>query len=215
MMGHSHATSGALAWATAVCLAPAVGVHPHWGAIAAGLISTAGAALLPDLDHPEATIAWTLGPLSRAAAVLVNRLSGGHRHATHSLLFAALAPLAIWAGDALIGRPFTIGVLFVLFALGTRALRLAPGLVAVTAVGASSAAWFLLPDLSWLPWSVAAGTLAHLAGDCLTPGGCPLLWPHRRRYMLAVVRRTGNAFETAVLAPLFALGAIALLAFAR
>lgn len=215
MLGHSHATSGSLAWAGAVCLAPMVGVYPHWGAITAGLVSTAGAALLPDLDHPEATIAHCLGPLSRALAVLVNRVSGGHRHATHSLLACALTPLTVWAGDAVFGRPFTIGVLFVLFALGIRALRLAPGLVALTAAGASVSAWFLLPDLSWLPWSVAAGMLAHLGGDCLTPGGCPLLWPHRRRYMLAVVRRTGNVFETAVLAPLFAVGAVALLVFAR
>lgn len=88
MMGRTHATSAATVWAATVCLAPAVDVHPHWGAISAGLLSTAGAGLLNDLDHPEATIAWTLGPFTRALAVLVNRVSGGHRHATHSLLLA-------------------------------------------------------------------------------------------------------------------------------
>lgn len=215
MMGHSHASSGALAWAGAVCLAPLAGAHPHWGAISCGLLATSGAALLPDLDHVDSTAAHVFGPLSRAAAVLVNRVSGGHRHATHSLLFCAFAPLATWAGGALFGRVFTAAVLFVLFALGIRALRLAPGLVMASAAGALAAAWFLLPDLSWLPWSVAAGSLAHLGGDCLTKEGCPLLWPCSRHYMLPLVQRTGNLLETAVLAPLFALGTVALLVYAR
>lgn len=214
-MGHSHATSGATAWATVVCAAPLAGAHPHWGAIAAGLLATAGAALLPDLDHPEATIAYTFGPPSRALARIVNRVSGGHRHATHSLLFCAAAPLAVWLGDLLFGRWFEAVLLFFLFALGVRALRLAPGLVMVAAFGASTSAWFLLPDLSWLPWSVAAGCLAHVAGDCLTKEGCPLLWPNPQHYMVPIVRRTGNRLETAVLAPLFALGTIALLVFGR
>lgn len=215
MMGHSHATSGALAWAGLVCAAPLVGVHPHWGAILAGLLSTAGAALLPDLDHPEATAALVFGPPSRALARLVHRLSGGHRHGTHSLLFCAAAPLALWGADSVAGHWLAGSVLFVLFALGVRGLRVAPGLVMVAASLASTVVWLLLPDLSWLPWSVAAGVAAHVAGDCLTREGCPLLWPARRHYMIPIVQRTGNRLETAVLAPLFALGTVALLAYGR
>ena len=55
------------------------------------VLSTAGAALLPDLDHPGGTIANCFGPVSRAVARTVHRISGGHREATHSMLFAALA----------------------------------------------------------------------------------------------------------------------------
>jgi membrane-bound metal-dependent hydrolase YbcI (DUF457 family) len=215
MMGHSHALSGATAWAATCALAPFVGIHPHWGAISAGLLSTAGAALLPDLDHPEATIAWTFGPPSRALAKFVHRVSGGHRHATHSLAFAAAVPFLVWAGDAALGRGFAFTLLSVLFAFGVRGLHLAPSLVMLTATALSGVVWFLLPDLSWLPWSVAAGILAHLAGDCLTKEGCPLLWPRPAHYMLPLVQRTGNRVETLLFAPLFTLGTIALLVFGR
>ncbi len=215
MMGHSHAIVAATCWASVVCLAPTVGVSPHWGAIAAGLLSTAGAGLINDLDHPEATIAHVFGPFSRALARFVHRVSGGHRHATHSLLFCAAAPLTVWLGDLLLGRWFEGALLFVLYALGVKALRLAPGLVLPSALGAATATWVLLPDLSWLPWSVAAGCLAHVAGDCLTSAGCPLLWPNPRCYKIPVIHKTGNKLETAVLAPLFAVAAIALLVFGR
>ncbi len=215
MLGHSHALSGATAFAAMSSLAPAVGVHPHWGAVAAGLLATPGAALLPDADHDSATIAYTFGPASKAATRVVHRLSGGHRHATHSLLFAALVPLLAWVGDAAFGRWFEIGVLFLLYTFAARALRLAPGASSGLGFLAAVATWVLLPDLSWLPWSVAAGILAHLAGDCLTKEGCPLLWPHRRHYMLPVIQRTGNKLETLFFAPAFGLGAVALLVFGR
>jgi membrane-bound metal-dependent hydrolase YbcI (DUF457 family) len=214
-MGHSHALSGATGWAATCCLAPAVGARPHWGAITAGLLATAGAALLPDADHPSAVIAYTFGPVTKAVTRVVHRLSGGHRHATHSLLFAALIPLLTWLGDALGGRWFEIAALFLLFTFAARALRIAPGASSSFGALATVAVWFLLPDLSWLPWSVAAGILAHLAGDCLTKEGCPLLWPHRAHYMLPVVQRTGNLVETLLFAPLFTLGTIALLVFGR
>jgi membrane-bound metal-dependent hydrolase YbcI (DUF457 family) len=215
MLGHSHSLSGATAWAATCSLAPMAGVHPRWGAIAAGLLATAGAALLPDLDHPEATPAWTFGAPSRALARFVHRVSGGHRHATHSLLFAALIPLLTWLGDALGGRWFEIGALFVLYTFAARALRLAPGASSSFGGVAAIATWFLLPDLAWLPWAVAAGILAHLGGDCLTREGCPLLWPQRRHYMIPLVQRTGNKIETMLFAPAFALGAVALLAYGR
>ncbi len=214
-MGRSHAASGITAWAMVTCAAPLVGVHPYWGAVAAGLLATAGAALLPDADHDAATVAFTFGPVSRAATRIVHRVSGGHRHATHSLLFAALVPLLAWLGDALGRRPFEIVSLFVLYTFAARALRLAPGASSSFGAVAAAVTWFALPDLSWLPWSVAAGILAHLAGDCLTREGCPLLWPQRRHYMIPIVRRTGNRVETMLFAPAFALCAVALLLFAR
>lgn len=215
MLGHSHALSGCTAFAGLCSLAPTVGVHPHWGAVAAGLLATPGAALLPDADHPSSTLAFTFGPVSKAVTRIVHRASGGHRHATHSLAFAALVPLLTWLGDVVFGRWFEIGVLFLLYTFAARALRLAPGASSGLGFLAAVATWVLLPDLSWLPWSVAAGILAHLAGDCLTKEGCPLLWPHRRHYMLPVIQRTGNRLETLLFAPVFGLGAVALLAFAR
>ncbi len=216
MLGHSHSQSGACAWAGTVCAAPLVGVHPQWPAIGAGLLATAGAALLPDIDHPQATVAYTFGPLTEALSRVVHRLSGGHRHATHSLGFAALMPLLSWAALVVGGRYVALGLLFVLFAFGVRALHLAPGLVVLTAAAAVSVAWAALHgDYGWLPWSVGVGVLAHLAGDCLTKEGCPLLWPNRRHFMLPVVQRTGNRVETLFFSPLFAVGTVVLLVFVR
>lgn len=216
MMGSTHSRSGTTAFAVLTAAAPLVGIHPHWPAVAAGTLACAGAALLPDLDHPEATIANTFGLASKAAARFVHRVSGGHRHATHSLLFVALAYLATVFGVREIGVWFSVPVLFVLFAFGIRAMRLAPGMSVLVAVVATVFFWFALRgDFGWLPVTVGVGTLAHLAGDCLTKEGCPLLWPRRGHYMLPLIQRTGNAVEQWVFGPLFALGTIALLVFAR
>ena len=58
MMGHSHALSGAVAW---LALAPATAAATHHSlsgaSVLGGTLACAGAALLPDLDHPDGTIA--------------------------------------------------------------------------------------------------------------------------------------------------------------
>jgi membrane-bound metal-dependent hydrolase YbcI (DUF457 family) len=212
MLGRTHALSGALAWAAVCTAAPLAGVRPGWAAALLGVVSTAGAALLPDLDHPDATIAHTFGPLSRALAVFVHRISGGHRHATHSLAFAALVPLALWPAVLAWGTWVAIPLLAVLSAFALRALHLDRALIPVAVLSVCAAAWFgLRQDVGWLPLSVAAGILAHLIGDCLTREGCPLLWPRRRRYMLTLITRTGNGVERWLFAPVFGVATIALL----
>lgn len=216
MLGRTHALSGALAWAAVCTTAPIAGARPSWATAILGLLSTAGAALLPDLDHPDATIAHTFGPVSKAAATVVHRLSGGHRHATHSLAFAATVPLGLWLLLLAGGDWAALPLLFVLASFALRALHLNVALGGFGAVAVCALAYFLLGrDLGWLALSVGAGILAHLAGDCLTREGCPLLWPRRRHFMLAAIRRTGNRVERWLFAPAFAVGAVALLTFVR
>jgi len=215
-MGRTHALSGSMGFASLACAAPLVGVHPHWGAITAGLLATAGAALLCDADHPEATIAWTFGSITRVLTRYVHRISGGHRHATHSLAFTAFMPLLTWAGDVTLGRWFALSAIYVLFAFGLRALHLARGLAPTVAFVLAAVVGYTMPqDLGWLPFSVGVGIAAHLVGDCLTKEGCPLLWPRRGHYMLPIVKRTGNRVETMLFAPLCMAGTVALLVFAR
>lgn len=216
MLGRTHALSGALSWAAVCTAAPLTGVRPGWPAALLGLVSTAGAALLPDLDHPQATIAHSFGPLSRGLAEVVCKLSGGHRHATHSLAFAAAVPLALWPAVLAWGVWVALPLLAVLTVFAARALHVNRGLIPVLALTITGAAWFGLGrDVGWLPLSVASGILAHLAGDCLTAEGCPLLWPRRRHFMLALVARTGNRVERWLFAPVFAAGTVALYALAR
>src|SRR4051812_37607390 len=94
MMGKTHALSGALAGLAAVPVLGqerllgeyAVSLSPEQ--IAAGAVVCAGAAILPDIDHHNGRIANTYGPITHHMCKWIGKLSGGHRHATHSILFA-------------------------------------------------------------------------------------------------------------------------------
>lgn len=55
-----------------------------------GSLVCAGAALLPDIDHPKARISNSFGPLTRGLAHFVETIAGGHRHMTHTLWFVIL-----------------------------------------------------------------------------------------------------------------------------
>lgn len=225
MLGHSHSTSGALAWGAVAAAAPVA-----WWAdllshqkltvadIVIGAFATAGAALLPDLDHPDGTIAHFLGPISHTFCRIVEKISGGHRHATHSFFFVALVTAGTWAGAHYWGRPFVLAMIYILFSLAVRALHLCPagkgmqswGVVVLLAAAGTVGAYYYLPkDPAWLPAAVGLGALVHLAGDCLTKEGCPLMWPVRTRFEIPVIKRTGDKFETAVLTPVMAIGAMA------
>ena len=97
MLGHSHATSGGLAWAAAASALPmSVLAYPAMHGSTAhiqprdlifGTFITAGAALLPDIDHPNGTIAHAIGPVTHNLCKIIEKISGGHRHATHSFAF--------------------------------------------------------------------------------------------------------------------------------
>ena len=221
MMGHSHAVSGALVYAAAAPFLPEVvlGRQLDPGEVLMGTLLCAGAGLLPDLDHHDGTAAQFLGPFSRALCRLIALLSGGHRHATHSLFFVALTGAGSWAGIAQWGRNFTLGLMFVLLALAVRALQPhRPGAgptawltsVGLAAVGTSVLDVWLPGAPGWLPYAVTLGTLAHVLGDCLTKQGAPLLWPHRRRYEIVLIRRTGNRLETRFLVPLMTMATFVL-----
>lgn len=139
MQGYSHALTGAAAW---LALTSSSGVALGWydqsvPVALTGAVVCAGAALLPDLDHPEGTIAWSLPPVKAGDLTLVpspTRLlckgvaavSGGHRHGTHSLLgvvaFTGLAWLASRVTIPIYGRPIALAsglfvVLLVAFSL--------------------------------------------------------------------------------------------------
>lgn len=228
MLGHSHATSGALAWSAAAAALPLTLItYPamqsgSMGAVdlVMGTFLTAGAALLPDADHPNGTISHVLGPVSHYACRLISWISGGHRHGTHSLLFVVAVTYGTWAGEHWIGRNFTLALVFFLLALAVRALNLAPtgdsvkawGTVVILATAGTFAIDHWISDKpAWLPFCVGLGSLAHLIGDCLTERGCRLLWPLDIRTRFPIIDRTGNKMETLVVVPIFALGTLALL----
>ncbi|MFE9428227.1 metal-dependent hydrolase [Kitasatospora sp. NPDC006697] len=224
MMGHSHAVSGAMLYAAAVPFLPPLVLHTHLrpADILLGTVLAAGAALLPDLDHHDGTIANFLGPVSKLLCRFVAAVSGGHRHATHSLLFVALMGGGSWAGVHYLGRWFTLGLTFFLLALAIKALRLhVPGdrhhtwltVIGLAVVGTVVMDRWMPSAPVWLPYAVGLGTLAHLLGDCLTKMGAPLLWPHKERYEIVLIKRSGNDVETKVLVPIMTVATFALLWF--
>src|SRR5690625_1275056 len=107
-MGGHHAISGAAAWLALTGSASLGGYRLGGGVldlagpeVLAGAVVAAGAALLPDIDHPSATIARSAGTASKLASSAVGS-AAGHRGATHTLLavvvFTVLGALAASLG---------------------------------------------------------------------------------------------------------------------
>ncbi|NMH97699.1 metal-dependent hydrolase [Pseudonocardia acidicola] len=241
MLGISHALSGA-----AVGLAVA-GFGSHLIAVpaTAGSVLTfaavcAGAALLPDLDHPSSTatrrFSWASVVASRVVrpfSALLYRLTrdsrdtgrGTHRGITHTALFAVLIGVLINLGSARWGAPVVLGTLFVCLALAIKGLdALVPGPPSlVIAAGLTYAADQWVPGgtagtAGWLGAAVALGMLVHALGDAVTESGVPLLWPlpirRRRWYPIGSPRalrfRAGGPVETVVVGPLLTVATLAL-----
>lgn len=126
MMGRAHAVSGAAAWLAGCTAAEAAGAHIGLDVRTVGTLLCAGWALAPDLDHPEATLAHSLGPVSWVAAKGTAKLSNavhtrtrtgwdrpartGHRTLTHTLVWAVLW-CAIGTVAGLWGGPWAAGTL--------------------------------------------------------------------------------------------------------
>jgi membrane-bound metal-dependent hydrolase YbcI (DUF457 family) len=235
MMGHTHALSGATAWlllapglvalpaatGSAADLTPVVANMLSPAELIAGTLVCAGAAMLPDLDHPHATIAQTFGPATWVLAKAFNWASGGHRHATHSLLFAVVAGLGshMLAGRYPVGRDI---VVILMIGLALRAIGIGiPGRTITSAlvnIGLTAGAFLMLHSREvqylWLGLAIAIGCLAHVVGDCLTERGCPVLWPLKHRWVLPyrIGIKTGRAFEVKILGPVLSVVVIGLFA---
>jgi membrane-bound metal-dependent hydrolase YbcI (DUF457 family) len=214
MMGAHHAACGAAAWVAVTTqiqvhlgsLAEALPLLPGSVTLGLGLLDvspigvvtgalvTAGAALLPDADHSRATIANSLPPLSNLLCNGIGRISGGHRHGTHSLLgilaFIATAWVAgLWtAGTEAFGTIYPgAGLLTVLLvSFAAKALKIIPDSLRKSpwAVGLAAGAFvtaFAPDEQFWFPIAVGIGVVIHIAGDLLTTGGCNLLYPLRIR----------------------------------
>ncbi|MCT9929496.1 metal-dependent hydrolase [Planotetraspora sp. A-T 1434] len=233
MMGHSHALSGAAVWLAvtpALMALPGILAHPELATVTgtvltppelvAGAVICAGAAMLPDLDHPSATIAQTFGPATWLLSKGVNFVSGGHRHATHSLLFAVFAGV----GTHLLVQRYPIGrdiMVVLMIGLALRAVGIGvPGHTITSALVnmALTAGLFVTFHMmgvtySWLGFAIGVGCLVHVIGDCLTERGCPVLWPIKGRWLLPfdIGIKTGKTFEKQILGPVLSVAVLVLL----
>ncbi len=177
MEGHSHALSGA-------CTGLAAGIVLHEGLTADVALAgfTAGMALLPDLDSIGACASRSLGFISESVAWVIRLISGGHRHASHSLVgiavFTGLAWVACLFRHDLAGQ-IGLGLLLVIAVAGAlEALHLARSHVAdLAGVAVAGAVVWHGYGLALIPLAVLLGTATHIAGDCLTKSGCMLAYP--------------------------------------
>lgn len=169
MLGRSHVAVAAAGWALAAPpVAAALGRPLRPVELVASLAVAAGAGVGPDIDHPDATIAHTHGPLSHAVAELVHETCGGHRGATHWLATGAGLGLVLAAVGALWPR-WTLAVALGL--CGAWAARCSlPRDVAWhdrvfwSPVGAAAAGWLAYTAMTgawWVPAAVAWGWCVH------------------------------------------------------
>lgn len=202
--GPTHAMSGLLAWSTVTALAtthPIGQLTPR--AWVVGAVLASGAALLPDLDHPSATVSRTFGFISQGISSLLEGLSrgiykvtrtrkdpkreGGHRGFTHTLVFAVLAAL-ITTGVVMTSQKWALpALMFVFCGLAVRGImhEWHPTHDALIITFASAGLTWLC--LEWTEQTdanaaacgiaVAIGCIAHYLGDAITERGCPMLWP--------------------------------------
>jgi membrane-bound metal-dependent hydrolase YbcI (DUF457 family) len=214
MMGYTHALSGTAAWLAVVPVVTSeslLGTHAvtlSAAQITAGAVVCAGSALLPDIDHHSGTIANAYGPVTKLLCKGVGKVSGGHRHATHSLLFAAgfgygtdwLATHAVYAWWA---------VLFFLVGIGFKERDYTTGLM--NALLAATIVFLMHGlDMRFVGYAVALGCVVHLIGDCLTPQGCPIFWPVQTKFQAGILKRTGGTGERWVVTPILTFAIILL-----
>jgi membrane-bound metal-dependent hydrolase YbcI (DUF457 family) len=243
MMGVTHSATGMLA---GLVVGRAIGME-SMAQLMLFAATCAGYALLPDLDHPHSTVTRKLGLVTRIVSAGLRAVSGAlyratkgprdedvtgkHRHASHTALFAALLgalcsasttwwgvwAVVAWLGFGLLLAYDRLGVLIVVpVAIG------AAGWLAQVdgAAGLAPAAADALDQCAgWLGLAVAAGAFVHCLGDALTESGCPFLFPipiagetwYELRPPALLRFRTGKWGEYVIVFPLVVLGCIAAL----
>lgn len=216
MLGHTHALSGAvtgLAAGTLVVHLPAARLAMFTGLVIAY-------ALAPDLDHCGTTEARSFGFVTEALAWVVEKLSGGHRHGTHSVVgiaaFTGVAWLACLFRDTWPGR-IALGVILAAgFAAALDALRIGGHAGNLLACAGAAVMCWTGYGLVFVPFAAALGAATHILGDMLTRCGCPLAWPATMREFHLLPRplrfTTGKLAEHVIVTPLL-LAAFALLAW--
>jgi membrane-bound metal-dependent hydrolase YbcI (DUF457 family) len=229
MMGQTHALSGGVAWLALTPFLAKLGMPLGPAQLGAGVAICAGAALLPDIDHHDGTIANTFGPVTRVLCRAVGAIFGGHRNGTHSIVFAVgagfgTAWLAVNMSTAWLVVVFLlVGLVLKGLGLGTSDREhLSAGLNAVIAAGiavsmanldfgrpAFDLGWYGI-TLGWPGIAVTLGCLVHVIGDMLTPKGCAVFWPAPGRPAIPIMSKTDGVVERWVIAPLLLFGGLVL-----
>ncbi|MFN8514844.1 MAG: metal-dependent hydrolase [Thermomicrobiales bacterium] len=180
MTGKSHMTIGLVTYASLWVQplgpfhAPLLGGSRSLLAVPVALAIVAFGSLLPDIDHPDSSLAneKVIGlPIFLPFAWVIGKIFG-HRGVTHSLL-AVAGLIALGKVSQL---PWE--------ALNLDWLR-----------AAGEALRYVWTDLN-LGWLIVWGYAWHMAADALTRSGIPLFWPLPARFGIPPVRRLRFTTDT-------------------
>ena len=171
MNGRRHALTGAVAGVATAPFAALVGL-PHAAWVAAAIAGS----IVPDVDHPDATIAHMWGPITRVPAGLVSRMLGGHRGVTHGRTGVLFAVLVVALAAA---NPYTSALawawltgVFIAAAARVSGCRNRPVLNLALSAAVGWWAWTGGWPLLLLAAPVAVGVATHILGD-LIPDSSP------------------------------------------
>lgn len=208
MMGRTHAVSGpvlALAATPALNMGLSYLGRPELAGLALVplCVASAGGAMLSDLDHRHATVAQSLGPVTKTLAIGVETVSGGHREGTHSFIgiafFTALTYfIAQWNPWAYgIWMAFLVAIASAAMFKSFRKGSVIAHTIVVLLLGAAVVA---LSGTTYLPVEpmvigVGIGVAAHILGDMLTKQGCPVFWPFIKKHFRFASLTTGKEGE--------------------
>jgi hypothetical protein len=108
--------------------------------------------------------------VTKAFAWVIEHISGGHRHGTHSLAGIAAFTGAAYAAEhyrhTLAGK-IGLGLLLVLvLASVLRALKIGGHFADVLAIAGAAAMLYYGYDVTLVPWAIAAGTATTWPGTC-------------------------------------------------
>jgi len=205
MMGSSHAATGLAVGGVVLAGLSWAGAPVGFADVVFGGMLCAGAALLPDLDHPTSTATLSQGPVSAAASRGVRALSsrvwratrtpwdrggrdgdGVHRHLSHTVP-AAVACGAVVAVAGLWIVAYAV-VVWVVCSLAVRGLAACwRGRRLGWAEASGGALLLTVGTLGFgvgplvVAGMVVLGMVVHVLGDALTVAGVPLAWPLRVR----------------------------------
>lgn len=209
MMGRTHALSGGVAWMGVMMPINEYVDHLTPFSAGLGLVVATGAAMLPDTDHHNGTIANTYGWFTRKLCQGVAVISGGHRKGTHSFLGTAVFATSAAAMSTNVWTRAL--VVWLCFGIAVRALWKRPkhrpngkldysdvsGLVnaLVAAVVALALVWLTRNDVLITTVAVTVGYLTHLVGDTFTKGGVPWMYPFSKTRLRLTTMATGGPGE--------------------
>lgn len=199
-MGRSHLLLGAAGFLAIEAVVP-LGTHLDTAELAAGTLVACGAAMLPDLDHPQATLARCLPPVSTGLSHAVNLLAGGHRKGTHTIwCWAIIGLLTYWALHLPTGPVVALGISIFASLLMLRVLTESDGIICMLLAFVLGGAAVLAAgtDYTWLIQAVIIGFGLHLLGDIITTEGIPPFYPLPPNIAIPVIGRVGGPVEQGV-----------------